>query len=86
MATLTWQVGDVTITRILESETFLPLHALLPTADAKELQAMDWRTRDFLDESGQPKLSIHILVVQTPDRTIVVDTSVGNDKQRESPM
>jgi glyoxylase-like metal-dependent hydrolase (beta-lactamase superfamily II) len=35
----------------------------------------------FADERGRLKMSIHALVVETPDRRIVVDTCLGNDKQ-----
>lgn len=34
----------------------------------------------FVDEDGRLKMSIHALVVETPSRTIIVDTSLGNDK------
>jgi glyoxylase-like metal-dependent hydrolase (beta-lactamase superfamily II) len=39
----------------------------------------------FMDEAGNLKMSVHALVVQTPSRCIVVDTCIGNDKERNVP-
>ena len=40
-----------------------------------------WLRPHFADERGRLKMSIHALVVETPERRIVVDTCLGNDKQ-----
>ena len=34
----------------------------------------------FIDEQGRIVLSIHALVIETSEHTIVVDTCIGNDK------
>jgi glyoxylase-like metal-dependent hydrolase (beta-lactamase superfamily II) len=39
----------------------------------------------FIDERGRIVLSIHALVIETPEQTIVVDTCIGNDKPRTYP-
>ena len=39
----------------------------------------------FMDEAGNLKMSVHALIVETPDRCIVVDTCIGNDKERNVP-
>jgi glyoxylase-like metal-dependent hydrolase (beta-lactamase superfamily II) len=39
-------------------------------------------TPHFMDEDGTPRLSIHALIVETPQRRIMVDTCIGNDKPR----
>jgi glyoxylase-like metal-dependent hydrolase (beta-lactamase superfamily II) len=36
----------------------------------------------FMDEDGRLRASVHALVVETPDRRILVDTCIGNDKER----
>src|SRR5213075_3208540 len=40
-----------------------------------------WLRPHFADERGRLKMSIHALVVETPERRIVVDTCLGNDKE-----
>lgn len=77
---LTWQVGDITVTKVTEMEVHWPFSALLPGADDL-IGSHDWLTPDFVADSGRMRLSIHSLVVRTGDRTIVVDTCVGNDKK-----
>jgi glyoxylase-like metal-dependent hydrolase (beta-lactamase superfamily II) len=39
----------------------------------------------FMDEQGNLIMSIHALIVDTGSRRIVVDTCIGNDKQRSIP-
>ena len=83
-----WQIGDVTITRIAE----MPLSAdsgimsrLIPDASPDRLQELPWLAPHFVDTNGRMVGSIHTLVVRTPDRLVVVDTCVGNDKTRKNP-
>ena len=76
-----WTIGDVTITRIVES-TFEGLEAFLPDATPEAVLAIDW-LRPFLTPEGMLKFSIHALVIETPARRIIVDTCVGNDKPRD---
>jgi glyoxylase-like metal-dependent hydrolase (beta-lactamase superfamily II) len=76
-----WTIGDVTITRIVES-TFEGLEAFLPDATPEAVLAIDW-LRPFLTPEGVLKFSIHALVIETPTRRIIVDTCVGNDKPRD---
>jgi glyoxylase-like metal-dependent hydrolase (beta-lactamase superfamily II) len=56
---------------------------LLPDAapDAVE-RHRSWLAPHFLDDRGRFLQSIHAFVVQTPELTLVVDTCVGNDKDR----
>ena len=77
---ITWQIGDVRVTRIPETPPSR-LKGLLPDATPEALAPHDWLA-PFVDEQNRPLFSIHCLVVETPDRTIVVDTCVGNDKPR----
>ena len=42
----------------------------------------DWLAPHFLNERGHLLQSIHSLVFEADGRTVVVDTCVGNDKQR----
>jgi glyoxylase-like metal-dependent hydrolase (beta-lactamase superfamily II) len=79
-----WQIGDVRITRVQELEA-PGLHWLLPDAIPENLKAIPWLAPDFVDERGEALASVHALVVEAPGRRIVVDTCVGNDKERPIP-
>ncbi len=78
MGNLSWKIGDVTVTRIVESETELPPEALLPQATADSLAPhRSWLEPGFLSGDGNFVLSIHALVIEAGDRRILVDTCVG---------
>jgi glyoxylase-like metal-dependent hydrolase (beta-lactamase superfamily II) len=81
---LHWQVGDVRITRIVELTTASLGPHLLPQATPERLARLPWLA-PFVDDMHRIVLSIHTLVLETPDRCIVVDTCIGNDKQRNYP-
>ncbi|MEQ8346261.1 MAG: MBL fold metallo-hydrolase [Sneathiellaceae bacterium] len=82
---LQWQIGDVRITKVLELEAAGGSKFILPQATREAVQPIDWLYPHFMDEEGRLKMSVHALVVETPDRRIVVDTCLGNDKQRSNP-
>ena len=76
-----WQIGNVTVTKIVELEVTGGSRFILPQATYEEILPIRWMQPHFADERGRLKMSIHALVVETPDRRIVVDTCLGNDKQ-----
>ncbi|HXA40528.1 MAG TPA: MBL fold metallo-hydrolase [Phenylobacterium sp.] len=82
---LSWQVGDVRITRILELEATGGTRFILPQATPDAVKEIGWLSPHFADENGKLRMSIHALVVETPTARIVVDTCIGNDKQRDIP-
>ncbi len=77
---LSWKIGDVRITRVQELEA-PGLDWLLPDATTENLRAIDW-IGPFVGPDGRPMASVHALLVEAPGRTVVVDTCVGNDKER----
>ncbi len=81
---LKWQIGDVRITQIVELTTASLGPHLLPQATPDVLGAIDWM-RPFVDENNRMVLSMHSLIVENGDQTIMVDTCIGNDKQRNYP-
>jgi glyoxylase-like metal-dependent hydrolase (beta-lactamase superfamily II) len=85
MAANRWRIGDVTITRIVEIEATGGMSRILPDATREEIKRIPWLYPHFADENGRMRGAIHALVVETPERTIVVDTCVGNDKVRSNP-
>lgn len=82
---LQWRIGEVTITRILELEAIGGSRFILPQATPEVIREIGWLAPHFADQTGRLRMSIHALVVETPSRRIVVDTCLGNDKQRDIP-
>jgi glyoxylase-like metal-dependent hydrolase (beta-lactamase superfamily II) len=76
-----WRIGNVTVTKIVELEVTGGSRFILPQATYEEILPIKWLQPHFADERGRLKMSIHALVVETPERRIVVDTCLGNDKQ-----
>jgi glyoxylase-like metal-dependent hydrolase (beta-lactamase superfamily II) len=76
-----WKIGKVKITKIVELETIGSTRFILPLASKEEIQKLPWLIPHFATEEGRLKMSIHALVVETPQRRIVVDTGLGNDKE-----
>jgi len=81
---LSWQVGRVKITRLVEMQLPTPAGAefFLPQATATELRKSPWLYPHFVTEDDMMQLSIHALLVESPGLRLVVDTCVGNDKPR----
>jgi glyoxylase-like metal-dependent hydrolase (beta-lactamase superfamily II) len=76
-----WTIGDVTVTKIVELEMTGGSRFLLPQATPEAVLPIAWLQPHFADENGRLRMSIHSFIVETPDRRIVVDTCLGNDKQ-----
>jgi glyoxylase-like metal-dependent hydrolase (beta-lactamase superfamily II) len=77
-----WQVGDVTITKIVESHAAVDIANVFPTATTAALLAIPWLQPHFATPDGRAIFSMHALVVETPTKRIIVDTCVGNDRTR----
>lgn len=82
---LTWQVGAVKVTRIVELEIPVPYsakHPFIAEATPEALRASPWLYPDFVNDQDQMLLSIHALLVEAPGLRLVVDTCIGNDRPR----
>ncbi|WBB68460.1 MBL fold metallo-hydrolase [Micromonospora sp. WMMD812] len=77
----TWQVGDATITKIVELESVGDAELMLPAATPEAVEGIDWLYPHFMTRDGRLRTSIHSLVIETPERRILVDTALGNQKQ-----
>jgi glyoxylase-like metal-dependent hydrolase (beta-lactamase superfamily II) len=81
-----WQIGDVRITRFVEMETLSKGTFVLPDATLENIQrAGEWLRPHFADENGRVRMSIHAYLVESAGKRIIVDTCIGNDKQRSFP-
>jgi len=82
-----WQIGEVTITRIIETEdTSMPAEIMLPNAVPDQVLPIKWLSPNFIDAQGNLISSIFSLLVECGGFRIVIDTCLGNDKPRSVPM
>ncbi len=83
----TWTIGDVKVTSIIELDQHWKFGWLLPDATPERIAEFDWLTPNFVDpDTGKLILRIQALVVESGDEIIVVDTCVGNGKDRPTPL
>jgi len=76
-------IGDISVTRVVESEgAFAPVDFLLPGFTNELLQANRWLQPSFVDDANRVMMSFHSYVLRTPRHTILVDSCVGNGKER----
>ena len=81
-----WKIGEVSITRVIESEAPWDGTLLLPEATAANVRKeRDWLHPTFTDDAGLLRMSIHAFVIASRGKRIVVDTCIGNDKERPIP-
>ncbi|MEM7015901.1 MAG: MBL fold metallo-hydrolase [Pseudomonadota bacterium] len=81
----TWQIGNVKITRVIEMEVAGGSKFILPTATREAVKPISWLAPHFANENGDLIMSIHALIIEIGERRIMVDTCIGNDKQRNIP-
>jgi glyoxylase-like metal-dependent hydrolase (beta-lactamase superfamily II) len=81
---LSWQVGAVKVTRIVEMEMPVAYHPKgpFPQATPEALRNIPWLYPHYVNEQDEMLISIHALLVEAPGLKLVVDTCVGNDKAR----
>ena len=77
-----WTIGDVKVTKIVETESLFDIPTVFPMVSAEEVQKLDWLKPHFVTPDWQGKMSIHALVLEVPGKRILVDTCVGNDRNR----
>ncbi|SEE22570.1 Glyoxylase, beta-lactamase superfamily II [Streptomyces misionensis] len=81
-----WSVGGIRVHRI--DETVLPPATgewLLPDATPALVTAQDWLRPDFADAEGVLRLDSHSFAFVLGGLRIVVDTGIGNGKERANP-
>src|SRR4051795_3658224 len=83
----TWSIGDITVTSVIEIDGPAPGRFLFSEATPDALASRHgWARGTFVDDDGMLLTRVQALVVQAGDRTIVVDTCIGNDKDgRDTP-
>ena len=82
-----WQVGEVTITSVVEDQTeHIPPELFFPDARAADVAKHDWLQPDFADAKGRVSMRVQAFVIETRRRRVLVDPCVGNGKKRPMPF
>lgn len=78
-----WQVGDVTVTAIVELWDFQDhINMTMSDATAEEVIALRWLHPHYATPDGRQRMNFQGFVVQTPGKTLMIDTCIGNERQR----
>lgn len=80
---LRWQIGNVTVSAVVETTWPLPISWMMPDATPDVIASMPWLGGDWLDDEGRMTIAVHAFVVESQGRRIVVDTCAGNGKRRD---
>ena len=78
-----WKIGDISVTLVRETEQKIDLRfqGMIPDADPAAFEAnSDWLRPHFLDDDGNLTVSVHAFVLETQDKTLIVDTCMGNGR------
>jgi len=84
---LSWRIGDVTVTRLVEIEMQVPYAEgtiFIEEARPEALKAVPWLSPHYVTDEGFMMMSIHALLIEAPGLKLIVDTCIGNDKVRQS--
>src|SRR5271154_4310240 len=79
---LSWRVGAVKITSVVEMQVPFAEGTFMQQATAKALRDSLWLFPHFAREDGTLIASVQALLVEAPGLRLVVDPCIGNDKPR----
>ena len=82
-----WKIGNVSITPVIELDLSVDPSFSLPDASPENLAPdFDWLKPHFVDEDGKLTFRVQALLVESYGHKIIIDTCVGNDKERSEPL
>ena len=82
-----WKIGDVEVARIVEVNNWEDdIAMLLPDGKAEYVQKFPWLVPHFATPAGRMLISFQCFVLKSRDRCVMIDTCIGNDRQREYPV
>lgn len=83
-----WWFGDVEVVAILETDRAFSaefLRTLLPDATRERVREIEWLSPRWAEASGDLRFWTQTFVVRSAGRVVLVDTCLGNDKERKNP-
>lgn len=82
-----WQIGDVQVTRIVEVNAHQDPFTMLSVECEPDMgKHYPWLMPHFATPEGIMKISFQAFALKTPDRTLIVDTCIGKDRDAEYPI
>jgi glyoxylase-like metal-dependent hydrolase (beta-lactamase superfamily II) len=80
----TWTIGDIAVTSVIEVDGPAPGRFLFAEATPDVVSSQHgWARGTFVDDAGMLLTRVQALVVESAGKTVVVDTCIGNDKDRD---
>lgn len=84
-----WRIGEVAVSAVLESATaFSPeflRRYVLPDATRERISQIPWLAPAWADENGDLRFVSQAFLLESQGTRILVDTCLGNDKERKNP-
>ncbi len=82
-----WRIGDVEIARIVEVNAWEDdITMLLPEATPEYVQQFKWLQPHFATPEGKMIISFQCFVLRSKGRSVMIDTCVGTERDREFPV
>lgn len=82
-----WRVGKVEVARIVEVDNWKDdIAMLLPDAKAEFVQKFPWLVPHFATADGRMIINFQAFVLRSRGRTVMIDTCIGADREREFPV
>jgi len=82
-----WQIGDVEVVRIVEIDAHQDPFTMLSADFTPEIaKRHGWLVPNFATPEGVMKISFQCFVVRSGKERIMIDTCIGNDREREFPV
>jgi glyoxylase-like metal-dependent hydrolase (beta-lactamase superfamily II) len=80
----TWRIGDVEIARIVEVNDHTdPFSMLSEGLTAETALQYDWLQPHFITPDGRMKISFQCFVLRSGKDRVMIDTCIGNGRERE---
>lgn len=78
----TWNIGDVKITSIIELDAGELIQDVIQGATPEAIKEIPWLLPHFANKDGTLNAVIQAFVIETKAHKIMVDTCIGNEKNR----
>jgi glyoxylase-like metal-dependent hydrolase (beta-lactamase superfamily II) len=79
-----WQIGDVQVTRLVEIDGHEDPFTMLSVECEPDMgKHYPWLAPNFVTPDGQMRISFQAFALRTPDKTVIVDTCIGEGRARE---
>jgi glyoxylase-like metal-dependent hydrolase (beta-lactamase superfamily II) len=82
-----WRIGNVEIARIVEVNGWVDdITMLLPEATPEYVQQFQWLQPHFATPEGKMIVSFQCFVLRSRGRSVMIDTCIGAEREREFPV